>query len=87
MRNAQGRAVIRLGDTTDHGGVVKTSLAAMKVHGIAVAGEDCIAWCPKCKGNFRLLPPLGGMRHMGKALAHDGDLTECGARLIASFRG
>ena len=87
MRNANGEAVIRLGDLTDHGGEVRTALTGMKVHGVPVAGEGCIAWCPKCKGDFRLLPAPGGKRHMGKSLAYEGDLTECGARLIASFRG
>jgi len=87
MRDASGRAIVRLGDMTDHGGVVKSALSGMKAHGIAVAGEGCVAWCPKCKGSFRLLPSPGGKRHMGSALAYDGDLTECGARLIASFKG
>ena len=86
MRNAQGRTVVRLGDMTDHGGVVKTALRGMKAHGIEVAGEGCVAWGPKCNGNFRLLPTPGAKRHVGKTLAYDGDLTECGARLIASFK-
>jgi uncharacterized Zn-binding protein involved in type VI secretion len=84
MRNENGQGVIRLGDETDHGGEVRTALAGLKAMGVLVSGEDCVAWCPKCKGEFRLIPS-GPRRHMGKLLAYDGDLTECGARLISSI--
>ena len=84
MRDADGRAAIRLGDRTDHGGEVKTAFEGLKVHGVPVSGEDCIAWCPKCRGDFRLLPS-SSRRHMGKAIAYEGDLTECGARLISTL--
>jgi len=86
MRNADNKAVIRLGDRTDHGGEVKTAFTGLKAHGVAVAGEDCVAWCPKCKGNFRLLPSPGAKKHLGKAIAYDRDLTECGARLLSTLR-
>jgi uncharacterized Zn-binding protein involved in type VI secretion len=87
MRDAENRGVVRLGDRTDHGGQVKTALPTMVVHGIPVAGEDCLASCPKCKGDFRILRSRSARMHMGKALAYNGDLTECGAKLISSFRG
>ncbi|MDM0044896.1 PAAR domain-containing protein [Variovorax dokdonensis] len=84
MKDEKGRGVIRKGDKTDHGGVVTTSLPGLDAMGIEVAGEDCIAKCPKCKGEFRLVP-AGPRRHMGKLLAYDGDKTECGAKLISSI--
>ncbi|WP_211453602.1 PAAR domain-containing protein [Collimonas antrihumi] len=84
MKNAEGKSVIRLGDKTDHGGEV-ISASTMKAMGIAVAQESDMTRCPKCKGNFPILPKGNGRRHMGKLVAHDGDETGCGAKLIASF--
>ena len=86
MRDASGRAVIRLGDPTDHQGEVKTAFNGLTVRGVPVSGEDCMAWCPKCNGEFRLIPS-GPRRHMGKAIAYEGDLTECGAKLISTLKG
>ena len=88
MRDPQGRRVIRLGDTTDHRGTVKTALQNLKVQGIAAAGAGNLVYCPRCKGDFRIIPRDGeGRRHHGVLLAHEGDLTECGAVLIASLPG
>ena len=86
MRDALGRGVIRLGDPTDHGGKVTTAFRELGVLGIAVAGESCLAWCPRCQGEFRLIPSAG-RRHHGRSIAYDGDLTECGARLISTLKG
>jgi uncharacterized Zn-binding protein involved in type VI secretion len=88
MRDAQGRRAIRLGDTTDHGGIVKTALQGLTVHGIAAAGEGNLVRCPKCKSDFRIVATVGGgRRHHGVLLAYEGDRTECGAMLIASVPG
>lgn len=86
MRDIRGRRAIRLGDATDHGGTVKTALRELMVHGIAAAGEGNLVHCPKCKGDFRIVATAGGgRRHHGVLLAYEGDLTECGAVLIASL--
>jgi uncharacterized Zn-binding protein involved in type VI secretion len=87
MRDEKNRRVIRLGDGTDHDGTVKTALNGIRAHGIPVAGEDCLVWCPRCKGDFRILPSSSGRRHHGKTIAYEGDPTACGARLVASFAG
>ena len=82
MKN-EGKSVIRLGDTTDHGGVVITAAPDRKHLGIPVATEGCMTHCPKCKGDFAILPSGVGSKHMGKWLAYEGDKTACGATLIA----
>jgi uncharacterized Zn-binding protein involved in type VI secretion len=85
MRDHNKRRVVRLGDSTDHGGTVKTALTGMLVHGVPVAGEGCVVWCPRCKGDFPILPSSSGRRHDGKTIAYEGDATTCGARLVATF--
>lgn len=83
MKHA-GRAVIRLGDKTDHGGQVITASSDTKVMGRIAALEGDMTVCPQCKGAFAIKPDGKGARHMGKPYAYDGDATECGAKLIAS---
>lgn len=84
MHDAARRGVIRLGDSTDHGGQVKSAFDGLMALGRPVAGEGCVVWCPKCKGEFAILPAPSGRRHHGKTLAYDMDLTACGARLLSS---
>lgn len=86
MRNADNRRVVRLGDPTDHGGKVTTALDGMLADGVPVTAEGCLAWCPKCKGDFRILATPGGRQHKGKTIAYENDLTACGARLISTLK-
>lgn len=86
MRDALGRPVVRLGDPTDHGGEVITALD-MHVHGRPVTAEGCMTRCPRCGGEFRIIPRPSGPRHKGQAIAFEGDGTECGAKLISTLRG
>jgi uncharacterized Zn-binding protein involved in type VI secretion len=81
----QGRGVIRLNDKTDHGGKVISATSGTTVMGIAAALQDDMTHCPKCKGNFAIKPDGAGARHEGKPYAYDGDVTECGARLISTI--
>ena len=85
MRDADKRPVVRHGDPTDHGGKVIAALD-FAAHGIPVTAEDCMVWCPRCKGNFRIVTPRAGRKHMGKTIAYEGDLAECGAKLISTLR-
>jgi len=84
MRDANGRAVIRLDDPTDHGGEVKTAFAGLLALGKPVAGEGCVASCPRCGGDFKIVPS-SSRRHLGKQVAYEGDVTECGATLISTL--
>jgi len=81
----EGRGVIRLNDQTDHGGKVISATSETIVMGKAAAIQDDMTFCPKCKGNFAIKPGSAGAKHKGKPYAYDGDVTECGARLISSL--
>ena len=78
--------VIRLGDSTSHGGkVVSVSATYFKVGGIAVArvGDQCS--CP-IKGHDGCKIAEGNPRHKigGVPVAYEGHKTSCGATLLAS---
>lgn len=81
----QGRGVIRLNDKTDHGGQVISATSETKVMGERAAIEDDMTFCPKCKGKYPIKPDGEGAEHQGKPYAYNGDVTECGARLISSL--
>ena len=81
----EGRGVIRLNDQTDHGGKVISATSETIVMGKAAAIQDDMTFCAKCKGNFAIKPDSAGAKHKGKPYAYDGDVTECGARLISSL--
>ena len=84
--------VIRLGDTTSHGGkVVSVKAKHFAVGGIAVAcvGDKCT--CP-IKGHDVCTIAEGDPNHVidGVAVAYEGHKTTCGATLLATtkdFRG
>ena len=54
MKNSKGLGVIRLGDSTSHGGKVISAAADLKALGKAVALHGDQATCPKCKGTFAI---------------------------------
>lgn len=80
----QGRGVIRLNDKTDHGGRVTSASSGTVVLGKASALKGDMTHCPACKGDFAIKPDGDGAKHEGRPYAYDGDVTECGAKLISS---
>lgn len=80
----QGKGVIRLHDKTDHGGEIITASSGTVIMGTVAALKDDMTHCPVCKGDFAIKPNGGGATHKGKPYAYDGDVTECGAKLISS---
>lgn len=87
MFNPTGQAAIRLGDSTTHGGKVIQATSRYVLHGITVAKEGDMTYCPQCKGNFAILPTPGAATENGQTLAFEGTGTACGAALIALFKG
>jgi len=81
----QGRGVIRLNDETDHGGQVISATSGTITMGKAAVIQDDVTFCPMCKGKFAIKPDGAGAKHNSKPYAYDGDVTECGARLISSL--
>ncbi|WP_350307029.1 PAAR domain-containing protein [Photorhabdus viridis] len=78
------KAVILLGDTTDHGGKVITAIDDYTHKGIPVAGKEDLVECPQCKGVFPIVQGADSLKYKGKLIALEGMQTACGAKLIAS---
>lgn len=80
--------VIRVGDSTSHGGaVLSSSVDFFIVSGkpVVVVGDKCM--CPII-GHQDCTIASGSGTHLinGKAVAYDGDKTTCGATLISSIQ-
>lgn len=78
--------VVRIGDSTSHGGKVIESGAPHFIVGgkaIALVGDKCI--CP-IKRHQNCSIAIGNQRQLisGKAVAYEGDITTCGAILIST---
>ncbi|MDE1475900.1 PAAR domain-containing protein [Xenorhabdus bovienii] len=78
------KAVIRLNDTTDHGGKVITALDGYVYQGVPIAAQGDLVTCPKCTGVFPIVDGSPDLKHQGKPVALEGMLTACGAKLLAS---
>jgi len=80
------RNVIRLGDTTSHGGkVISCAAEHLTVLGRAVACIGDLCSCP-LPGHNGCTIVSGNDRHQvdGRAIAFENDMTSCGAKLISS---
>ncbi|WP_239002525.1 PAAR domain-containing protein [Photorhabdus khanii] len=78
------KAVILLGDMTDHGGKVITAIEQYTYNGISIAGKEDWVECPQCKGVFPIIEGSHALQYKGKPIALEGMQTACGATLIAS---
>lgn len=78
-------AFIREGDSTSHGGKVLACSPLNKSDGKAIALLGDMVSCPRCGGVFPIVTvkPLG-LSFDGRPVASHGDVTACGAALIAS---
>jgi len=80
------KGIIRLGDSTSHGGKVISASGHMKVGGkeVAVLGDSCT--CPiKDHGSPQIVEGDPTFNLDGKAVAFNGHKISCGATLIASL--
>lgn len=80
------RGVIRIGDSTSHGGKVITGSDTSRVmeKSVARVGDKCT--CPRA-GHHDCVIVEGDVTVTidGKAVAFDGHKTSCGAQLISSL--
>jgi len=77
------RPIIRLGDPTDHGGVVVSAAPATTVEGIAPARIGDLTVCPiPGHGTNPIVSGDSTSIVDGSPVAREGDVTACGARLI-----
>ncbi|MDR8106963.1 PAAR domain-containing protein [Burkholderia cenocepacia] len=81
-----GFAFIRDGDTTSHGGRVIASDMTNTVDGKALALLGDMVSCPRCGGLYPIVKIKAGlnMTFHGRPVVSEGDITACGATLIAS---
>jgi uncharacterized Zn-binding protein involved in type VI secretion len=84
QRNKTVKLIVRLGDTTNHGGVVTESIPHTNLNGKPMAGKGHMVMCPLCKGPFPIAEGSSTYSVNGISVALDGMKTTCGATLIAS---
>lgn len=80
------RKVIRLGDSTTHGGkVISVQVTHFVVDGVPVACVGDVCTCP-IPGHNGCTIVSGSPRHRikGVSIAFEDDSTSCGAKLISS---
>lgn len=80
-----GKGVIRLGDTTTHGGEVITAHEPTDM-GIPIACVGDMVKCPKCDGVYPIVEGEPDCTIDGDLVAFDGHKTACGAVLITSVK-
>jgi uncharacterized Zn-binding protein involved in type VI secretion len=78
------RGVIRLGDSTTHGGKVISVAYIPTDMGIPIACIGDMVVCPQCKGVFSIAEGDPQCTIEGAPVAFDGHKTACGAALISS---
>lgn len=74
--------LVRLGDTSTHGGAVVTSSARTPVEGPNVARIGDILMCP-LHGPSAIIQGSPNVLAEGKEIARHGDACACGAALIS----
>ena len=74
--------IVRLGDTSDHGGAVITSASKTYCEGKLIAREGDILDCP-VHGPNPIVEHSSKHRCEGQLIARQGDHTACGASLIS----
>ena len=85
--NQQNKNIIRLGDTTNHGGKVITAEDRMPVYGKPLARIGDMVWCPRCENQYPIIEGDETMPIFGRPIAFEGHRTACGAKLISSLTG
>lgn len=81
MQDWQGRNMVRLGDSTNHGGEVIEASPELRHLGIPIGLDGHMVACPLCKGVFPLLAS-GPRTHRGRRVGYLGDKTGCGATVM-----
>lgn len=79
-----GRAIIRQGDPTSHGGTVIGGSLADLCEGKPIAFVGHKVSCPKCRGTHEIIEGAPVTTLYGKGVALEGMRTSCGATLIAT---
>ncbi len=81
------KAIVRKGDSTNHGGTVLEGFDHASLDGSPAAGVGHMVSCPKCGGSRAIVQGSSQYAIDGRAVVLDGMKTACGASLIASQKG
>jgi uncharacterized Zn-binding protein involved in type VI secretion len=79
-----GRAIIRQGDPTSHGGEVIEGSSVDLVQGKPIALVEHKVSCRMCKGIYEIIEGAPTTTFYGKGVALERMKTSCGATLIAT---
>jgi uncharacterized Zn-binding protein involved in type VI secretion len=80
-----GQFIVRLGDTSSHGGTIITASSNLKAEGKFVARIGDLHQCPILgHGTTAIVTGSSKTINGGKGVARNGDTAACGAVLIAS---
>lgn len=86
FQDEKGRRVIRLGDTTSHGGKVITGAEMWNVYGKPVARVGDQVICHRCDNKvYEIVEGNQKITAFGRPVAFEGHKTSCGAILISSL--
>lgn len=80
------KGVIRLHDTTDHGGEVITASSNSYVEGRPIARVGDLVTCPKCRGTHTIIEGDPEVIDQRRRVAFDGHKASCGATLLSSVK-
>lgn len=78
-----GRGMVFQGDKTSHGGIVLSGFAHYAWDGIPVARLGDQVYCPRCTPHQQTIAQVTGFTVHGVPMATAGDITSCGAVLLA----
>ncbi|OUY08250.1 PAAR domain-containing protein [Acinetobacter populi] len=78
------KAIITVGATTTHGGVVTNCCETFSIEGKKVHLEGMTHYCPKCKTTVTAVSGDSSKNVNGKGIIVEGDKTSCGASFIAN---
>lgn len=77
--------IVRLGDQTDHGGVVIQGFFETSLNGRPMAGKGHMVMCPRCYGMpYPIIEGSSTYKIKGVPVALNGMKTACGAKLMAT---
>lgn len=77
------KALVRIGDTSDHGGKMITGTSKFTVNGINGCVTGDIHSCPRRGHGNTSVTSNSNVSSNGKSILHVGDIAGCGAKIIS----
>lgn len=74
--------IVRLGDTSNHGGFMITAGSTVEVNGILMCIDQDMHSCPIPTHGITPVTGTGGFKSNGKRVIKTGDRAKCGAVIV-----